>query len=169
MGASCVARSGWREPWSRGRRIHLRSTRRWYVAALQSWTKGISTYWTNSSTQLTSCIFRVSPGPEPRATKRFYGILYAAFPDLRHTVVEQISTRNKVVTRWTARGTHRADWMGIAATGKRVSFGGINIYTVRRGRLAESHVNWDILGLAQQLSATSFRLQYGGKRTSAAS
>ena len=109
------------------------------------------------------------PGPwasrPPSGSMRYYG----AFPDLRHTVVEQISTRNKVVTRWTARGTHRADWMGIAATGKRVSFAGINIYTVRRGRLAESHVNWDILGLAQQLSATSFRLQSGGKRTGAAS
>ena len=32
------------------------------------------------------------------ATKRFYEMLYGAFPDLRHTVVEQISTRNKVVT-----------------------------------------------------------------------
>jgi predicted ester cyclase len=102
------------------------------------------------------------------ATKRFYGMLYAAFPDLRHTVVEQISARNKVVTRWTARGTHRAEWMGIDPTGKRVTFGGINIYTVRRGRLAESHVNWDILGLAQQLGATALRLQFGGKRTGAA-
>jgi predicted ester cyclase len=102
-------------------------------------------------------------------TKRFYEMLYAAFPDLRHTLEEQISARNKVVTRWTARGTHRFDWMGIAATGKRVSFSGINIYTVRRGRLAESQVNWDILGLAQQLGATSLRLQFGGKRIGAAS
>jgi predicted ester cyclase len=101
-------------------------------------------------------------------TKRFYEMLYAAFPDLRHTLEEQISARNKVVTRWTARGTHRSDWMGIAATGKRVRFSGINIYTVRRGRLAESRVNWDILGLAQQLGATSLRLQFG-VRTGAAS
>ena len=97
------------------------------------------------------------------ATRRFYERLYSAFPDLRHTVVEQISAGNKVVTRWTARGTHRADWMGITATGKRVTFSGINIYTVRRGRLAESHVNWDILGLVQQLGATSLRLQSRGK------
>jgi hypothetical protein len=40
------------------------------------------------------------------ATQRpLYEQLYAAFPDLRHKIVEQISAGNKVVTRWTARGT----------------------------------------------------------------
>src|SRR5262245_6111215 len=51
-------------------------------------------------------------------TKRFYRALYAAFPDLEHTISEQISARDKVVTRWVAHGTHRGIWMGVAATGK---------------------------------------------------
>ena len=103
------------------------------------------------------------------ATKRFYQILYSGFPGLRHTILEQVSARNKVVTRWTASGTHRGDWMGIKATGKRVTFSGINIYTLRRGRLAESQVNWDILGLAQQIGATTLHLQFRGKRAGGSS
>ena len=86
-------------------------------------------------------------------TKRFYRALYAAFPDLTHTITEQISARDKVVTRWFAQGTHRGTWMGVAATGKTVSLAGINIYTVKNGKLAESHVQWDLLGLLQQLGA----------------
>jgi steroid delta-isomerase-like uncharacterized protein len=96
-------------------------------------------------------------------TKLFYRALYSGFPDLQHTIVEQISARNKVVTRWTARGTHRGEWMGIPATGKRITFTGINIYTVARGKLAQSHVNWDMLGVMQQLGAVTHHLQTPGK------
>ena len=89
------------------------------------------------------------------ATKRFYRALYAAFPDLTHTITEQISARDKVVTRWTAHGTHRGTWMGVAGTGKTISLAGINIYTLKNGKLAESHVQWDLLGLLQQLDAVT--------------
>src|SRR5215468_3311538 len=60
-------------------------------------------------------------------TKQFYEMLYSGFPDLRHTIAEQVSAGNKVVTRWTARGTHRGSWMGVVATGKAISLTGINI------------------------------------------
>jgi steroid delta-isomerase-like uncharacterized protein len=89
------------------------------------------------------------------ATKRFYRALYAAFPDLTHTITEQISARDKVVTRWFAQGTHRGTWMGVAATGKSISLAGINIYTVKNSKLAESHVQWDLLGLLQQLGTVN--------------
>ena len=100
------------------------------------------------------------PGPmDLETTKRFYRSLYKAFPDLQHDIAEQVSARDKVVTRWTARGTHQGDWMGVAATGRTVTLSGINIYTVRGGLLAQSHVNWDLLGLLQQLGAVAVRLQ----------
>jgi hypothetical protein len=81
--------------------------------------------------------------------------LLAAFPDLTHTITEQISARDKVVTRWFAQGTHRGTWMGVAGTGKIITLAGINIYTIKNGKLAESHVQWDLLGLLQQLDAES--------------
>jgi steroid delta-isomerase-like uncharacterized protein len=97
------------------------------------------------------------------ATKRFYQTLYSAFPDLKHTVVEQVSVGNKVVTRWTATGTHKRDFMGVAATDRRVNLSGINIYTIKRGKLSESHVNWDLLGLMHQLSAVPSHLRHESK------
>ncbi|MBK5199266.1 MAG: ester cyclase, partial [Methyloceanibacter sp.] len=87
--------------------------------------------------------FAGMPTPMKLATTRqFYEMLYTAFPDLKHTIEEQVCAGNKVVTRWTAQGTHHGDWMGIAATRKPISLTGINIYTVRRGKLSQSHVNW---------------------------
>ena len=97
-------------------------------------------------------------------TKDFYHLLYTAFPDLKHKIIEQISAGNKVVTRWAATGTHKAAFMDVAPTGKKITLTGINIYTLTRGKLSQSHVNWDMLGLMQQIGAVSRRLTLPPKR-----
>lgn len=86
-------------------------------------------------------------------TKEFYSALYSAFPDLTHSIEDQIAEGDKVVTRWIARGTHRGDFMGISPTEREVALRGINIYRIEADKLAQSHVSWDILGLLQQLGA----------------
>jgi steroid delta-isomerase-like uncharacterized protein len=99
------------------------------------------------------------PGRAPmdlERTKRFYEELYSAFPDLRHEIVDQIAEGDRIVTRWTATGTHRGDLMGVAPSGQSVSFTGINIYRLEGDKLVESHVSWDMLGLLKQLDP-SFR------------
>jgi predicted ester cyclase len=102
--------------------------------------------------------FPGSEGPlDLEQTKRFYSTLYAALPDLTHTIEEQVAEGDKVVTRWTARGTHRGELLGRASTGVEVVFTGINIYRIEEGKLAESHVNWDVIGIAHQLGLTDRR------------
>lgn len=94
------------------------------------------------------------PGREPmdlEQTKGFYQELYRAFPDLRHDIQDQIAEGDLVVTRWTATGTHHGDLMGVAPTGRSISFTGINIYRLEGDKLVESQVSWDMLGLLQQL------------------
>ena len=104
-------------------------------------------------------VFHV-PGSEKPLSRaemqQFYKALYYAIPDLRHTLVEQISEGDKVVTRWTATGTHRGGpFFGVASTGRQITLRGINIYRIAGGLLAESHVSWDMLGLLQQLGSVS--------------
>ena len=94
------------------------------------------------------------PGAEPldlEQTKQFYASLYAALPDLRHSIEEQVAEGDRVVTRWTARGTHRGDLLGRGGSETEIVFSGINIYRIENGKLAESHVNWDVIGVAHQL------------------
>jgi len=96
------------------------------------------------------------------ATKRFYQSFYGAFAGLKHTIVEQVSAGNQVVTRWTARGTHKGEWMGVKPTARRVSFGGINIYTIDKGKFVSSQVNWDLLGILQQIGGVKARPPVSG-------
>ena len=75
----------------------------------------------------------------------------AAFPDLVVTIEDQIAEGERVVTRWTARGTHTGDLWGIPGTGKEVTVTGTSIDRIKDDRIVESWSNWDALGLMQQL------------------
>jgi predicted ester cyclase len=64
-----------------------------------------------------------------------------------------LAERDWVVTRWRAHGTHRGSFRGIPPTGKRVEVTGIAVDRVIAGARVEGWVQWDILGLLQQLGA----------------
>jgi steroid delta-isomerase-like uncharacterized protein len=77
----------------------------------------------------------------------------AAFPDLQFTVEDIIDQDDRVVIRWSSRGTHQGELMGLAPTGKIVTVTGISIDRFADGKVAESWTNWDVLGLMRQLGA----------------
>ena len=77
----------------------------------------------------------------------------AAFPDLRYTVEDQLAEGDMVASRWTARGTHRGELMGIAPTGNEFEVTGITIHRFAEGKIQEEWWNWDAMGLMQQLGA----------------
>lgn len=80
--------------------------------------------------------------------------LLGAFPGLQFTVDELLSAGDSgdaTVIRWTARGTHRGDQLGVPATGKSVTFQGIIVDRWGDGKIVERHEVADALGLMQQL------------------
>lgn len=79
----------------------------------------------------------------------------AAFPDFRYEVEDAISEGEKIAVRDVFTGTHRGDFMGIPATGNRVTMQAIHIYRFSAGRLAEHWVARDDLGMMRQLGALS--------------
>ena len=56
-----------------------------------------------------------------------------------------------IVMRFTARGTHRGELLGIPATGKSVTFQGIIVDRLRDGKIVDRHEIVDALGLFQHL------------------
>jgi steroid delta-isomerase-like uncharacterized protein len=95
-----------------------------------------------------------SPSEEihgPAGIKQYVSALREAFPDLHITIEDQIAERDKVVTRWTARGTHGGTFQGVAPTGKRGSMTGIEVDRFVDGKSVECWTNVDELGLLQQL------------------
>jgi steroid delta-isomerase-like uncharacterized protein len=96
-----------------------------------------------------------SPEPlhGPEGVKEFISTYQAAFPTARITVEQQLAEGDLVATRWTGRGTHEGELMGITATGKRVSVSGLTISRLEGGKIVEEFQNWDTFGLMQQLDA----------------
>jgi ketosteroid isomerase-like protein len=96
-----------------------------------------------------------TPDADLPTIKHTIGGLLAAFPDLRSSEDDLIATGDRVVVRRTMRGTHRGPFMGIAPTGKAVTFTGIWLAHLREGKIAEQWVSFDALGLLRQIGAIS--------------
>jgi predicted ester cyclase len=75
----------------------------------------------------------------------------AAFPDLRWVLDEVVAEGDKVVSRFTWTGTHRATFLGIPPTGRKVTVKGVVIDRLAEGKMADSRILMDSLGLMQQL------------------
>ena len=93
-----------------------------------------------------------NPGIRGPAGLRLLAEKYqSAFPDLHFTIEDQIAEGDRVATRVTWRGTHKGTLEGIAPTGKAVSGTALLISRISGEKLQEDWVNWDALGLMQQL------------------
>jgi steroid delta-isomerase-like uncharacterized protein len=92
-------------------------------------------------------------GKGPESEKKRAHLYRTAFPDCRITVEDLIAEGDTVMARWTCRGTHKGELRGIAPTGKQINISGISIGRFDGGKVVEGWVNWDALGLMQQLGA----------------
>ena len=85
--------------------------------------------------------------------KQFVTMIRSAIPDLHITLEDDIAEGDKVVSRWSAQGTHQGELMGIAPTGNQMMITGITIHRIEEGKIVEEWENWDALGLMQQIGA----------------
>jgi len=75
----------------------------------------------------------------------------SAFPDVVLTIEDQIAEGDKVATRFTARGTHRGELAGVAASGRRVTVAGVTVSRIVNGRVVEDFDVFDQLGMFQTI------------------
>jgi steroid delta-isomerase-like uncharacterized protein len=87
----------------------------------------------------------------PEGEKQLIGMYRSGIPDLQVTFEDQFATGDKVVTRWTGRGTHGGNLFGIPATGKQVNLEGISIHRLAGGKVVESWVQFNLLNVMQQI------------------
>ena len=86
--------------------------------------------------------------------KHYVTMYRSAFPDTQDTVEEVVAEGDKMVVRWTSRGTHQGEFIGVAPTGRQVTFTGMRLFRIAENKIVESWVNIDERGLQEQLSAT---------------
>ncbi len=80
-----------------------------------------------------------------------------AFPDIHWTIEDMIAEGDKVVVRWTMRGTHKGMFAGIPSTGNWVEIQGVQIARLVNKQIVEDWIVRDTLGLMQQLGVVPSR------------
>ncbi|OGO30954.1 MAG: hypothetical protein A2Z29_01000 [Chloroflexi bacterium RBG_16_56_11] len=78
---------------------------------------------------------------------------FTAFPDAHATIDDMVAEGDKVAVRETWTGTHRGEYMGIAATRKKINITNTLIVRIAGGKWAELWGTADELRLMRQLGA----------------
>lgn len=83
--------------------------------------------------------------------KKFLTHLFTAFPEDKVTIDELVAEGDMVVYRATETGTHKAEFLGIPATGKSATWTEIQFFKIKDGKVIEHWVDVDIYSWFQQL------------------
>lgn len=90
-------------------------------------------------------------GPGVEGIKEVLRGMRAAFPDMHWNIDEQVSEGDKVVTRFEWTGTHQAEFLGVPATGRPVRVWGVVIDRLEVGKIKDTRLIMDTLGMMMQL------------------
>jgi predicted ester cyclase len=83
--------------------------------------------------------------------KQHIKLFESAFPRYKLTIDDMIAEGDKVAVRVTFQGIHRGEFMSIKPTSKEVTVSGMLIYRIANGKIVEHWMNFDNLGLMEQL------------------
>jgi steroid delta-isomerase-like uncharacterized protein len=122
--------------------------RRWFAALNADDMHAIGELYASSFTD------HIPGQPEPLnidAFRQFISGFNAAFPDIHHTIEDLVAEGDRVIVRWTARGTNAGSFMGVPPTDKFITVTGVNIYRIAGGKFVEQWTEFDQLGMLQQM------------------
>ncbi|HEY9526389.1 MAG TPA: ester cyclase [Anaerolineales bacterium] len=87
----------------------------------------------------------------PDGVERFVSQFLISFPDLQHTVEGMLAEGDQVAVQFSARGTHSAEWLGVAATGRSIQYTGVTLARIGGDKIIEHQTWWDKAGLIEQI------------------
>lgn len=87
----------------------------------------------------------------PEGFMPVFDTLHNTFPDLDVTIEGIVSDDHQACVRWSVRGKHAGDGMGIPATHKTVQFRGMTWMIVKDGQVVEGWDSWNQGALLREL------------------
>ncbi|MGI9253797.1 MAG: ester cyclase [Thermomicrobiales bacterium] len=93
---------------------------------------------------------------------------FSAFPDAQVTIEHLLSDDDQVAIRATWRGAHRQEWLGIAASNAKVTWGIMVFFRIENGKIAQLWAIEDAAALLRQLREAKFRPEANTTPTPAA-
>ena len=91
--------------------------------------------------------------PTLEGSRQFFSMMFAAFPDMRFVIRQQIAEGDLVAIRMSAEGTFTNPLMGIPPNGKKAVVWMTNIWRFADGKIVEWWSCMDTLGFMQLLGA----------------
>ena len=94
----------------------------------------------------------VGPRSGKEEIRRFFEELLGAFPDLRIEVARITESKGVAVVEWVTSGTFTGTpFLGIEATGKRVTLRGVDCMEIDGGKLRNNTIYYDGAGFARDV------------------
>jgi steroid delta-isomerase-like uncharacterized protein len=90
-------------------------------------------------------------GDGREANRTFWASFFTAFPDVEATMDDLVVVGDRVVGRFTYRGTHAGLFYGLPATGKSIEMRSIDIWRAQNGEFVEHWDELNLLDVFQQL------------------
>ncbi len=85
--------------------------------------------------------------------KQLVALWSAGLSNTRVVIEDSVSDGDKVAVRFKITGTNTGDMLGIPATGRMVNVTATGIFRIVDGKVTDNWVNFDALGLLQQIGA----------------
>ena len=93
----------------------------------------------------------LAPTPDRDGVRQLFAMIGAAFPDMRFAVMHMVQEDDLVMAHGTFEGTHEGEFMGMPATGRRVSVPFADVVRFRDGMGVEHWGVFDGGMMMQQL------------------
>jgi steroid delta-isomerase-like uncharacterized protein len=121
--------------------------------SFEEWNKGSSGFFMESTTP--GYVY-YSPSGNPKPSSREDAVesvkmIWKGFPDVTFSIEDIMADGDKTITRYVIRGTHKGEFMGIPATGKKIEVSGIMISRIENGKWVEEWEEMDTMGMMMQL------------------
>jgi steroid delta-isomerase-like uncharacterized protein len=101
------------------------------------------------------CDELLAPSVDIDRAKEFVRSLTSSFGNLQLTILDLLAEDDQVAVHWRVTGTHQGNYLGMAATGKLVTYLGIALLRVEDGKIVDDIAYWDNLSILQQIGAAS--------------
>jgi steroid delta-isomerase-like uncharacterized protein len=85
--------------------------------------------------------------------KQLLAAITKAFPDLNHDIKDIVAEGDKVAVRLNVSGTHKSEFQGIAATGRKLSLEEMAFLIIIDGRITHGWITSDTMSFMQQIGA----------------
>jgi predicted ester cyclase len=136
------------------RRVHAASTDDAYNRLLDRYLTAVNAHDTGSFPEIFTEAYVQHSGRSPsglQAQIANFQRIFESWPDFQSRIEDRIFGGDRIVARTTFTGTHTKTVLGFAPTGKRMTWGAIDIWRVENGKLAEHWDMVDVVGLQKQL------------------